>query len=146
MARPPRNYLDTVPAVFMEIARACALGVDIPPLPMASRNAAISARHRFYKFRIAMIQQQHEHGAALADLMLSIAPQTRAQPEGAWFVHFNRLGLGDAPRAAREAAQTHERAITAQELLDRPFDEIPDAPDHTEDAVEAYLRGDIQKT
>jgi hypothetical protein len=125
----------------MDIAQAAAIGAAIPPLICGPKNIAVSLRHRFYRFRIEMIRQEHPYAAALPDLTVIIEQHVDSQ----YYLHFQRLGFeGPLPeageaRALREAAHAHERTVTAQELIERPFDEIPDAPDHTEDAVEAYL-------
>lgn len=138
MARPPRNTLDTMPQAFLNIAALATRGGAIPPLECGPRNLAINLRHRFYKFRIAMIEQQHPDAAGLPDVTVTLQ-----EIAGTWFLQFHRLGLGDGPPSVA-AAHAHEHASVVHELLTHSLDDMPDAPaepDHTEDAVAAFLRG-----
>lgn len=141
MTKPTRNLLDTMPSAFIDVAALCAAGQHIPPLRAGSRNTAINLRHRFYKFRIVMIQQDHPLARALPDLSLTLAQE----PDGVWALHFNRLGLGDG---ASDGAQYEERNATVEALVTQPLDALPDAPDappdYTEDAIEEYLRGPLR--
>ena len=131
MSKEKVSPLTTAPSFFIDLARQAEMGeLQHAVFAMPTRGVAVNTRHRFYKFRLALIEQDHPAGKALCDFSCSIAEQS-----GEWQLCIFRTGL-ESTTAAVATAEPPRHGDEGPSVA--PSE---DTTDHSEQAVDEFLRG-----
>lgn len=135
MSRKVRD-LSKYPMQFMDIANRAHACEPIPKLQVADRKMAISTRHNFNRFRLALIEEGVPNAPAAMDLVVRIEEEA-----GQHYVVFVPRGLWKA--AQEQAAQ--EAVKELQVDLPQPQATQPEKPrDGMEEFAQRYLEGGLE--
>lgn len=148
---PTSTKIEKYPAQFHKLAQRFETDRSAIEIPCTSIKAAMALRFKLYGFKRAIDEQNR--GAPLGERLwphfsateVLIRGTPKAGPLGAAGGAFVvvRMPEDDAALAALDNAlgAVVADAQAVRDLITQPFDDIPDASDHSEDAVEAFLRG-----
>lgn len=152
MPRKPKA-LGSYPGIFFDIASAAFAGEPYQSLNVSDKGAAHAVAHDFNRFKHALARENHPHTEAALNLLVRITNLGRQGQHGKYILEFvpkveynkvqrirqlpeHKDGL-EVPGLEPESGQA-----PTPEAIDRMMRSVqPESePDHSEEAVEKYLR------
>jgi len=131
MTKRAQTSSKSYPRPLWEVAARAFAQQPITPWPMPDKSSAISTRHQFNRFRVALAAEEHEFAPATQDLIVRIEEQAGQHfilfvPRGLWALE---LKVSSAELEIKTPVEVSMPSVDAQSSVGDP----------AEDAVKKYM-------